>query len=543
MTMLSSCKKSDPAQEDPDVAVAVRFSSNIGNTATLTKAFDSSWEASDAIGVFMTNNGAATVSNEATNKKYVTSSGDGNFAADGTVNDIYYPANGGKVDFIAYYPYQSSIATLGSYNVIVSNQSTPAAIDLLYAKATNSGNGYDKTHTSPIALNFAHKLSKLELSVSATTASGITSAELAAMTVKITGLKTTASFDLATGTLGAAATPADITLHTVTAGSLYDAILLPTGAFTDGELTVTFTITGGINDGTYTWNVPAGAFDPATQYNYAVAIGGGGVVTGVMTGGITSWEPGGSPTPGVIAHNAPAVNETLSANTAHVFEWTTLPNVTAYTIKFAGSANDLAATTMLAEVGNSNSFTLPAETLESFLATAGVPANGTAVPVYWTVVPTDPAQYSAVAVQVSMFNAIRQYIPPKSAWTLAWKSSEDSGNGYVATNAIDGWDNSNWMPIWGSPYIPCQILITFGTEILIRQITIVAEIESLRPTKIVFRKPDGAGDYESFLFRDCDGSGRDVFPVDPPVLTSELIVLVTESANADWTHIGEVYVE
>jgi hypothetical protein len=551
LLMAVSCSKSDsPAPLPDDEAVAVQFSSNIGGISASAKpagikpaAVGSSWDNNDNIGVFMVDNTTTTVRNDATNKRYVTASGNGNFAPYDAGNTLYYPVNGDKVDFIAYYPYQSSITTLGNYNVNVATQTNQAAIDLLYAKATNGGSGYDKDNASPIALNFSHKLSKLELSVSATTASGITVADLASMTVKIKGLNTTASFDLAAGTLGTPATPADITFRTVTAGSLYDAILLPTGAFTAGNLTVEFTIaSGGANDGIYTWNVPAGAFDPATQYNYAVAFGDGGVI-GVITGGITPWEPGGTPTPSVIAHSAPDINETLNANKSYQFEWTTIPNVTAYSIKFAGSAADLATTSMSADVGNGGSYILSAETLEAFLTLAGVPADGsTAVPVYWTVVPTDPAQYSSVAVQVSMFKAIRQYIPPKSAWTIAWKSSEDAADGLWATYAIDGNEGTFWAPAWGAPYIPCQILINFGREILIHKITIVATESSIRPTTMAFQKqtPDGAA---SFLFPACDGTGRDVFTVNPPVLLDALFVLVTSSTNADWTHISEVYVE
>jgi hypothetical protein len=549
-----SCSKDDsPAPvtppDDEPAAVAVQFSSNIGGIASFVPPGDikplavgGTWTASDAIGVFMVNNGGTTVRNEETNKKYVTSAGGitGNFAAAGSADTVYYPINGDKVDFIAYYPYQSSITSLGDYSVNVATQTDPAGIDLLYAKANNEGAGYDKSNASAVALTFGHQLSKLTMNVSATGSTQITPADLNTMTVTITGLNTQAQFNLATGTLGTASAPAAITPRTATAGSKYEAILLP-GAFTG--VSVTFAISGGNNPGDYVWNVPDGALEAGKEYVYSISFTGtSGDVD--VSGTINPWELGGTPEVGVIAHSGPGVNETLNANESHAFGWATLPNVTAYSIKFAGSANALATAPTSVDVGNNNSFTLSAEILEGFLAAAGVPADGsTAVPVYWTVVPTDPAQYSGVAVQVSMFNAIRQYIPPKSAWTLDWKSSEDAS--YPAINAIDGNEGTIWTPTWGS--VPCTMLIGFGREILIHKITIVAGQEAgIRPTSMAFSKlevVDETPQYVGFLFPACDGSGRDVFIVDPPVLLDGLMVQVSASADANYTHISEVYVE
>jgi hypothetical protein len=189
------------------------------------------------------------------------------------------------VDFIAYYPYVSSIATLGAYSVNVATQGSPAAIDLLYAKATNSGSGYDKTNASPVALTFNHQLCKLTLNTSvAAGATQITAADLATMTISIAGLSTQASFDLATATLGTASVPASITPFTVTAGAKYEAILLP-GSFSG--VSVTFTITAGAHPGTYVWNVPAGTFDAGKEYVNGITFTDSGTVS--VTGTIIDW--------------------------------------------------------------------------------------------------------------------------------------------------------------------------------------------------------------------------------------------------------------
>jgi hypothetical protein len=289
--MTWSCKKNDSVTPLPeDEPVAVQFSSNIGGHTPIIKplAAGSAWASNDAIGVFMVNNGSSNVRDGATNKKYVTASGDGTFAPDGTGNTVYYPVNSDKVDFIAYYPYVSSITTLGAYSVNVSTQTTPATIDLLYATATNGGSGYDKSNASSVALSFSHKLSKLTLNVS-TTSTQITAGDLSSMTVSIAGLNTQASFNLGTGALGAASSVANITPRTVTAGSKYEAILLP-GSFS--SVSVTFTITAGSNPGTYVWNIPDGAFEAGKEYIYSVSFTDGNVS---VTGTITDWTPVNGP--------------------------------------------------------------------------------------------------------------------------------------------------------------------------------------------------------------------------------------------------------
>jgi hypothetical protein len=292
--MTWSCSKDDKVTVLPkDEPVAVQFNSNIGNLAIRSSgvkplAAGSSWAANDAIGVFMVNHSTTTVRDAATNRKYTTSSGgaSGNFTPDAG-NTVYYPVNGDKVDFISYYPYVASITTLGAYSVDVSDQSTPATIDLLYAKATNSGNGYDKTNTSAVALSFSHQLCKFTLNTSvAGDATQIFAADLTDMTISIAGMNTEASFNLAAGTLGAGSSVAAITPRTATAGAKYEAILLP-GSFSG--VTVTFVISTGAGAGTYVWNVPDDAFEAGKEYVNDITFTDAGTVS--VTGTIVDWVP------------------------------------------------------------------------------------------------------------------------------------------------------------------------------------------------------------------------------------------------------------
>jgi hypothetical protein len=137
------------------------------------------------------------------------------------------------------------------------------------------------------------------------------------------------------------------------------------------------------------------------------------------------------PEPGItIALNNPADETILDANTVtfpYEFTWTTIPEVTAYTIKFAPSAAELASTTIAENVGNAGVYALDAATCEAWLAGAGV-AQGASVTLYWTVVPTvdDPTTQT----QVRSFTAVRYDIYtklPTAGYTYQFSDRETQG--------------------------------------------------------------------------------------------------------------------
>jgi hypothetical protein len=409
---ISSCKKDNSAAPpDPgDKAVAVQFGSNIGGIVyragtSLLKATGSSWDAADAIGVFMVDNGTVNVRNSEANKKYVTTAGDGTFTPATSTDTVYYPINGDKVDFIACYPYASSIASLGAYPVNVADQSNPAAIDLLYAKATNSSNGYDKTNALPVTLSFSHQLSKLTLNVSAPISSTqIAPADLTGMTVSIAGLNTQAQFDLTAGTLGSGSNVTNITPFTATAGAKYEAILLP-GSFSG--VSVTFGITAGNNPGNYVWNVPDGAFETGKEYVYNISFTGtAGDVS--VTGAINPWDVIDSE----IVLTSPADNASVNAYVAAfpvTFTWNKVPTVSGYTLKLSPTGDFTTVGAFVAfDAGDNDSYDLDKTTCEGLLATvaaaAGSAYTGKAA-LQWMVEPS-AGQPTNVAVQTRTLYAI-----------------------------------------------------------------------------------------------------------------------------------------
>lgn len=286
MTINNSCKRN--ADLNPGQAGAVHFTSSVGY-AVSTKVTGNSWDANDSIGVFVKKSADGTVIDA--NKAYSTS-GNGNFAPSGSNNTINYPADGSSINFVAYYPYTTSLSG-NTYKVDVTSQANPALIDLLYAdNATN----FNKTSTSQPNLNFTHQLSKVELTVKA--GAGVNTSGLG---VELRALDTKADFDLNTGVLAASTAPAlAINANVQVSGSdkLASAILLP--ASTGGKMVV-FKLANGDN---YSWTIPTGTiFEKGKKYNYTVTLNSGTSTAALGATTITNWTD--APAGGTVNLNAP----------------------------------------------------------------------------------------------------------------------------------------------------------------------------------------------------------------------------------------------
>lgn len=251
--MLFSCSNDDSNENTQNKQVAVRFSSSI---SVGTRAAGTTWTAGDCIGIFMTNANAAladaNISENVSNIAYVTT-GDGKFTPAQGAKTIYFPING-AVDFYAYYPHQAVSACQLSLNV--ADQGNQESIDLMYATAK----GKDKTQPN-VTLNFAHQLSNIVLDVQP--GEGLTAADLANLTITVKAQNTTAIYNLADGTISSAATLADIAMKTVTAGSRYEAILLPTAA---ESRQLEFNLNNG-HDAPFRWTMQT-TLDAGTKYHY-----------------------------------------------------------------------------------------------------------------------------------------------------------------------------------------------------------------------------------------------------------------------------------
>ena len=98
----SSCSNDEDVNEVNNGEV--RFTAGIGHQAVATpaasRAADTAWDAGDKIGIFMVKHGETTIAESASNKKFTTATGDGNFTPV-TGYEIYYPMDASPVDFIS----------------------------------------------------------------------------------------------------------------------------------------------------------------------------------------------------------------------------------------------------------------------------------------------------------------------------------------------------------------------------------------------------------------------------------------------------------
>lgn len=286
---LASCSNDD---KDTDLKNdgEVRFSSGVTGLETRVSGDDGDqWDGNEHIGVYMVNNGQATIAEGADNVEYSTTS-TGQTATFTSTTPIYYPADATqKVDFIAYHPYNSSVSNY-AYPVDVTNQSNQSAIDLMQAFANNAGSGYDKTNgTNSIALQFQHKLTKVVIVT--TPDDGLTQSDLANMTVTIKGLNTKATYRIDTDVLGTPNTVASITTKTITAGALYEAIVVPQ-PFGADVVTVEFALNND-KDEVFVYKMPAKTFAASQKHTFNVTVQRTKVEVGST---ITPWGNGGTTT-------------------------------------------------------------------------------------------------------------------------------------------------------------------------------------------------------------------------------------------------------
>lgn len=177
-----------------------------GISMPTTRAFDTTWEADDKIGVYTTVAGTKTMTKSGArydgNIAYkITNGGNTNgtnyMAFDPTDADegqIYLPADGSNVDVYAYYPWTAATDPTSIPIHIEKDQSTgQQSFDLMKASALSSESVINIDHTTAKLL-FHHALSKVLVKVKPGT--GYSAADLTdRIKVELTGQPTDATFD------------------------------------------------------------------------------------------------------------------------------------------------------------------------------------------------------------------------------------------------------------------------------------------------------------------------------------------------------------
>lgn len=257
-------------------------------TAIQSRVSGNTWNANDEVGIYMMNAGSGIEAATAQNKKYIAQTNGTLTAAPG--NGIYLPESG-NVDFIAYYPYTTSVSG-NKLAVNVSDQSNPAAIDLIYSNGTK---GVAATTATTISLGFTHQLTKVTLNVT----KDETIETLNGLGVNIKGVSTEGEFNLADGALTATAgtNNKDVAMYIDAQGTTATAtaIILPTAASTDQtSLNLTFNLNG--QSFTHTIS-DASIFEKGTNvsFNAKLSINNGKPVVTVGNATISNWteKPGG----------------------------------------------------------------------------------------------------------------------------------------------------------------------------------------------------------------------------------------------------------
>ena len=251
-------------------------------TAIQSRVSGNTWNANDEVGIYMMNSGSGIEAATAQNKKYIAQTNGTLTAAPG--NGIYLPESG-NVDFIAYYPYTTSVSG-NKLAVNVSDQSNPAAIDLIYSNGTK---GVAATTATTISLGFTHQLTKVTLNVT----KDETIETLNGLGVNIKGISTEGEFNLADGTLTATAgtNNKDVAMYIDAQGTTATAtaIILPTAASTDQtSLNLTFNLNG--QSFTHTIS-DASIFEKGTNvsFNANLSINNGKPVVTVGNATISNW--------------------------------------------------------------------------------------------------------------------------------------------------------------------------------------------------------------------------------------------------------------
>lgn len=245
------------------------------------------WNAGDVVGIYMikAEPGALAAANIlADNRQYIALNGTSNNFIEVDGNPIYYPIDGSKVKFLAYYPYSSAPTADYHLPINLNNQSNQSAIDLRYVPVTTLS--YSNTSYAPVQLNFSHKLSKLIFNI--TNGGGVGEPVANGITLVIPGQQTVGSLDLTDGRVSSSGPISDIIIQSVGMGTtvIAEAVIFP-GSTSGTELT--FTNNAGQE---FTVEVPNTFWYEGNKYIYKVTLGGDGKID--ISGTISAWDDNGN---------------------------------------------------------------------------------------------------------------------------------------------------------------------------------------------------------------------------------------------------------
>ncbi|AEC01294.1 fimbrillin family protein [Parasphaerochaeta coccoides] len=311
-------------------ATDVRFSTEIGRKASA----DSGWEPNDEVGIYMVNHGtlADSATTERANQPYKAdiASRTSGF----TPVDVSHPLKWDDLstnpapffDFIAYYPYASSINDTTALPINVypagTGEQDPGTADFLWghSKTVSTYAGGVQNNTSTVRLKLDHALSRLIVNLGPSTTVDATAINAATggCTVTVTGTSTQATINLDTGAVSVPGNGMPIRMKDISADTLtateraagkrqFEGVLIPTAHSTAllNALDLEFVLTDGSGtDTAYTWKATSVAdkdkhlihFDAGKQHIYTMTLNTSDDVVAVaaIEIGIEDWDTGDS---------------------------------------------------------------------------------------------------------------------------------------------------------------------------------------------------------------------------------------------------------
>lgn len=258
---MQGCSKDSALEPNPDSKVQLRLTGEINQT---TRVNDAGFEANDAVGVYVSTNGTLAESgNYFDNEEYTYANTEGV----GTLTSqipIYWPTKDSELSVFAYYPYVESVSSTSAYPfAVATDQSADGAFyqsDFLYANALNLA-----PTSEAVELQFAHKLSRVDIELGVAAESSITLDQLKAAEKNLTiiGVAAEGTIDLEDGTATAGDATTTITPMANDGGVSYSAVVYPQ------TNKVTFRIE--LNDRVYGYSTNA-TFESGKKYTYTLTI-------------------------------------------------------------------------------------------------------------------------------------------------------------------------------------------------------------------------------------------------------------------------------
>jgi hypothetical protein len=244
-----------------DATSGLRFQAAIDGAQE--RAAGTKWTPGDVIGISMLERGGAEVVDYASNRKYVSDTGNGVFAPASGMEKISVNQ---PVDFLAYYPYAANMNGF-MYPVDVSSQTNQEALDLMTAERVPA----DQSAKS-VALSFKHRLSAVALIIKA--GENLEERELAGLQAAITGQAVRGEYDVNANALVPSTEEAaqSIAFKMSDDGKSGSAVILPAAGGSGRTVKLTMK-TGNAMKLTFTKRIPDSyGFEPGVRYRFPITL-------------------------------------------------------------------------------------------------------------------------------------------------------------------------------------------------------------------------------------------------------------------------------